>query len=1333
MQKGKRSSTVPVVSQPVSVMTTLENNSPNRITAAQIFSKMNHMGSNYHAATPLNEMVDSVPYARAIGSRVMEEFFPSEMKDRVAEEVTGPAATNFSRMKFFLEAGIFGLSLPLNTDEASKRKRAVAIEALLMAAYFGSGQACQLLLEQNEKGVITLTVEEIQNLIRAQIYWHDKAFGPYSVETGHHDYTNVDVPSQAAQLLPALLTYKKAWDAMRQDPALYADVLRVAYHSGRPIQTLIDANEEGSIVNLKSAELRHLVQNQINQYFAAQLPGATIKVEDQQTPLLTIPSKVWAALMDAPKESWTSLLKFLQDLDLRITNPAALAAFTEQNPMVFKAYFESKAGQALVSVADLDPKTKNHIATRNRVVQALLGLRHAAFKPDNKALLNMRPAIVEKKKTNDVADALAATAITAEAQRVAQKKSEIRADTVREIRETEQEAASDLNNKEGFGVSYKREGFEKAFRTSLNVETLATAIGKRDSKPGEKKYQDRIDAFMASPAGQEYQARKKARDAKLGTLPSAEQATVVSLAQKEQGACRLLDEEFEVFKATKENERLARVAELEAMKANEKALNQALVESNPITESVRWLFLVAAQDLAMFGTLTHDWLKNVEVLLVEDLRAFNAGEFAYEFTAKTMTASEKSKEKLPLHMLNNPAYIALFDIYRRDPANFRKNIQDQLIHLNGSVESVNVIELLKAFPVNSDPKKNTEKSVQNAVAHYVVEGHVDPLSHAFNQLTLLKMFVMITEISPQHDLAHAKFLDEAGILRNRLNKVLARQNSSPAADYVKTALFVLFDKRVLSDFAKRDESNPFRCVLARHSRSQENNFESKEYFTVELALEQLSDNTERAITAANINNALRVLSYLKKMLGIETQISDADLHLQTGEARSPQKMTAVLRQRMASRRDAGQETEIDVLLVKCFFDYIDVMYAKFCQDAAGQAKLTVDASEWTHRNQANIMREQLGVVTSVNTRRSSVSSDSSPLVQRERSNSMVSAAASMSLSPSVTTPPVVGKAVEEEAAKLNAAILSSPAVVVAPVLAESKTLENTGTIDSDQPVSTSPSAMFVPPPPVEKSVELFTTEHVEEKAGPVKVSENKPVGKPPAPPPPPPPPVAGLKATGNPPPPPVVAPPPPVVVPLSVASVPSVASVELDETKTAGAVEKTATPGDNVAARVLPPHVIARRTTEVGASLVEQIVARKKPAEQEEAENTQIAYDMVANRRKEEKDQAEKEALVQLDEEIARKKAASESLTLKEKQREIFLATQGEDEDDTGYESPDEEDDITIDLQTGRLTGTGQWDGRVYSVDPSHRKLPTIFAGQPKQLEVLEQIKAGTFVPAAGK
>ena len=77
MQKGKRSSTVPVVSQPVSVMTTLENNSPNRITAAQIFSKMNHMGSNYHAATPLNEMVDSVPYARAIGSRVMEEFFPS--------------------------------------------------------------------------------------------------------------------------------------------------------------------------------------------------------------------------------------------------------------------------------------------------------------------------------------------------------------------------------------------------------------------------------------------------------------------------------------------------------------------------------------------------------------------------------------------------------------------------------------------------------------------------------------------------------------------------------------------------------------------------------------------------------------------------------------------------------------------------------------------------------------------------------------------------------------------------------------------------------------------------------------------------------------------------------------------------------------------------------------------------------------------------------------------------------------------------------------------------------------------------------------------------------
>lgn len=983
---GKRSSTATTVSQSVSVMEVLNNLATKRLTSEQICNKITQVALNYHASVLSVQVFENANYLRSLASNIMTDYYPSEMKNRVEEEVMGATATPFSCMKFFYEAGKHGLTLPLSTDEASKIARVRAIEALLAAAFFGSGQACQRLLEQNEQGVIALTAQEIQQLVEAQIFWYEKAFGRYNAETNHHDYSNIDAQLQAYQTLPALLTNKKAWDAVRQNPALFADVLRVAYHSGRAIQELLEADQKGTVVNLTNEERRQLVQRQIDQYFEAQLGGATIKVEDQKTPLLAIDSKVSHALMETPKASWESLLQFLKDLDaelpehFRITNPDALADWTEANPMAFKAYFENMAAQAWVLVTDLDAKTRNHIETRNRVMLALAGLRHAAFKPDNRTLLDMRPAIATKKEANEQADALAAREIFNEAARLA----ELDAEDLKTTPNPEETVLfiGEGVEKKGFGIT---SSMRNAVDRTIGELTKCTRM-KHNEKGSAPKYIARLAAAEMLYAGQSdlvTDANRAEVNAKVAAIKAKQAEDNLGIDTDGSYLSRKVarDQRLQDFKNTKAEQKAVREAELEQMIAGEQAFNATLVENNPITNFVRLVFLVAVQDLAIFGTLTQDWLTILSHALGEDLRAILAGEFAYEFTAGTPFSSEKSQEKFPLHMLvNDLSYVALIEIYRSAPRFFRMNIQDQLYDFtNGNVVQVNLVNLLNGpdFPLDSKVKKDSVANINGQLTHYQVQGYEDPLNALFKRVMLLQLFVSITQIAPAHDVTHNQYLEDATVLRRRLNTVILQRDPSSLVDYVKIVLLALQDQDVFLSLLtpdqkqlSKDSSNPFHGMLLRHNFQARYDLISPEDLAeVKLAMKQLANNSVDLYTPENVNNRYTVVNFFKKLIDLEPRVAAAETK------HSPEDFGRLIEAQLNERQAADKVTEIDTVLIQ-FFE--DCTFARYTQCLSEKlAKFNLDSSAWIHTQTATVSRRLTAIPG--NARRSSFVEGASPV------------------------------------------------------------------------------------------------------------------------------------------------------------------------------------------------------------------------------------------------------------------------------------------------------------------------------------------------------------------
>lgn len=844
----------------LSLMELLNTYSKNRALPAQISAKKGDIDVQYTGASELKLVLDAkrASSINQLVGKIADLRDPDALESYLAA-VTAKTASNFSRMQFFDNSAFV-----INSED-DKNAHAVKIEALFEAAQFGSARACQSLLEANEVEIIDLSDEDIQAIVETMIFW--------SVESKHA------IQLEATKSLPELIHLPKAWNAVRAKPALYQHVLEVVYlDSGVKCQELIDANEAGTI-NLAPEELRALVKNQMDKYrVSADKVG-------QCVPQLRENKKAWAAMQAAPKESYGVLLEFFENqitrellASLGFSTSEALIGATEANPGKFLGALEDKAyHEATHQVSEQDHAFAN---ARVRVLEAMFALRHAVYALDQKEIYKMRPTIAKKIEDNHAKDQLAAAAIKA------RDEQNSKAD--------EDDLANNPNPEERVKyIGEGQKGILAAFDTTKG-EVLYEDRAKLEQKINEARRKfDKHNGKDATKAA----SAKHDLDRYSARLETAKKAYQDYLAHKQERADNL-----EALKEQKKKEANVRAQELQTLKDDEQALNDALKKSNPIAECIRFAFLAKLQDAYAFGVDTHDWNNLIITSLYEDAQAIERGDFAYEVIAASMMTKKQIIEAYPPILRDDAvAHARMLAILKSSSVQeFWLKMEDDLLDEQGQV-----------------------------VCQVLSNGHVDPLQALLNTSMALALLITVKQIAPAHNAEQAEFVRYNAILRTRLNKLANRSfEGAPTLlrNYILVALMAAGDKSALSRLLLKDQENSFLEILRAHkvdvSGYLEGNSkeEIKAMLAIEKAIEQLSNTQEQAITMADINNGYGVLEYLKAQL-----------------------------------EQGGRATEIDFLIIECFCYTIHAQYMEYCKEH-GQAKTKSNPILFT--NEAAARRSQ---------------------------------------------------------------------------------------------------------------------------------------------------------------------------------------------------------------------------------------------------------------------------------------------------------------------------------------------------------------------------------------
>lgn len=799
---------------------------------------------------------------------------------------------------------------------AAVRQDAALYQEVLRVVYLDSGVECQKLIDANEAGTIILADEELQALVETQLDRY--------------------VAGDAAQQLPTLLQNLKAWAAVRKVPELYSRVLEMVYHpSGVKCQELIVANEKGK-VSLRPEEIRALVKMQMDQYLASKIESTVASQYPQQVPVLLKEMKngklaypkTWAAMQEAPKESYGRLLNFFEALTLELPNaaliasPEALALTAENNPMVYKGYIEDAQSQVAIQSSALSTEEKVHMQDRERVLKAMFALRHQVFGFALKEVNAMRPAIEKKIESNAAADLESKSKVEAEERRLADvdaKDLENNPDPLKTIKYIGEGTSGLLDTSKGKTLFDTREDFDNK---------LAKARKKNNAKD--------ISRY----------------DTRLQIAKGAYALYLVRQGEREQG--------LQAFKNTEMEAAAVRSNELTSLQNQEQQLIKVLVESNPITECIRLAFLAYAQDLVTYGMPTVDWLMFIANSLSEDLKAYEAGTFAFKNPGK----GKESRESLPMLIAANAsAYMALLKLRMSssDPKSFISHLQDQLFAADGRVTPVSVDEFVNdkgTFCVTRKPNE-LANLMQMLNEKYTVQGHVDPLLDMLNTNMLLALVISIKQIFPSHDAKYSDVIEQASISCKRLNKIISRPFSgdpSRLRNYIGIALVTMQDKSAVARLLLTNQSNPFYGVLLSANLIRQDDFSfisggAEELVRVRIALEQVANATEHRVTATSINDSYIILSYLKKYLQVKALINSSE------KQKTSQEIENAFYEQMMVRADNGKESDVDFLLLECFDSYISAKYFEFCELAGGKGALKIHDSAWTHTSNAKVMRK----------------------------------------------------------------------------------------------------------------------------------------------------------------------------------------------------------------------------------------------------------------------------------------------------------------------------------------------------------------------------------------
>jgi hypothetical protein len=207
-----------------SIISSLNLYSPNRAQPSSINAKKVEINTHHTSGFDLVALEEE--RALSIGGLIFNMLTHFEYKDEnkfaLALKICNSSTTHLESMIFFDKGAIRGMQLAYDvntgntlaeirgnsTIESPKgMKLMLAIEALFEAAQFGSGRACQSLIEANELGIITLSTKDIRALVETQLYWYEASLQPGAL-----------AEFKAAQCAPILVVNPKALEAIQETP-----------------------------------------------------------------------------------------------------------------------------------------------------------------------------------------------------------------------------------------------------------------------------------------------------------------------------------------------------------------------------------------------------------------------------------------------------------------------------------------------------------------------------------------------------------------------------------------------------------------------------------------------------------------------------------------------------------------------------------------------------------------------------------------------------------------------------------------------------------------------------------------------------------------------------------------------------------------------------------------------------------------------------------------------------------------------------------------------------------------------------------------------------------
>ena len=819
---------------------TLNSNGPTptqMLNAKEAVLLMYSQISKLRAASHDNQALAS--FLRLMASETMTNVYGDDDEERISQEM-GDKATNLARMKFCLAGAA---AAQLKGDQQT-----LEMELLRAALYFGASHAGQALLEANEAGLITLTDAEICDIVETMIFWREEA-----------QKTNSPVP-QEVQMLPALINLKKAWPAVYKKRELFNQLLEVAYlKSGVTCQEMLDANEQGTI-KLTHSEVRRLIEQQITLYreiSASESREVAMqhapKLLTQAEPWRTQP-KAWAAIQEGGLASFTLLKNFNDFITTQLPEAArvetlnALVATTEIEPGRFVEHFQDSVTQAAVKKNTerfVEDQAFNTMRTNNLLAQ--VELRHEVAKPLVREIYDMRPKITKKREKNVSDDRASADRISAEKARL------------------DAEDAADLLEHPNPEVTIRYIGQGKGGMRDMFDKTIGKPVVQSRADFNKK-------VASASAADKDRYAIR------IRECEAIYHAYLGRRADREKA--------LETFKANEKIGSEARSAELLVLENQERDLIAAFKAMNPLATCIREALLAMTRDLAVYGTVTHNWLSLIARMVAEDAFAYRTGtkdQFGYDGVKGTKIKNER----MPVFIAaNEPVELALLKVFfdanpglvdkknLTDYTNkavldaFLKGMQDNFLDANGHVIMVDPIDFLeKHFPLdesaNTEIKKAARKEeTRKAVEKNTVRARGEDLTLiVIESLKLAALALTMTHLFPE---ANADVIGYTDLHSTRLLKLVASMNvSSRLRNYFMVALVAMHNPAALKKLADlQDTNNPLNQYGVSSMEKE-----------VSIALKGLVRTNYQDISVSDLDNAFTLLAYLKQQLELVDEVT----------------------------------------------------------------------------------------------------------------------------------------------------------------------------------------------------------------------------------------------------------------------------------------------------------------------------------------------------------------------------------------------------------------------------------------------------------------------------